>query len=267
MPAHASSWGRAYPELTIQCPGHQTLLDPTDTDSFNVYEVFDDLMGEFDPLFNTSGFFHIGGDEAPKKQWKESELTQQVMERENLANEGELQSYFITRIEQFLNKNGRQIIGWDEILEGGLAPNATVMSWRGMEGGIKAAKQNHNVVMTPTSHMYLDYYQAHEETEPLAIGGFSSLEEVYHFEPVPEESQYILGAQGNVWTEYMHSGDKVEYMAYPRASAIAEVTWSPKSKRNWTHFWRRLQTHFKRFDVMNVNAAEHYHNRMPQFSE
>jgi hexosaminidase len=277
MPGHASAALAAYPEFgckqnkdyqvkttwgifeDIYCPSEQTFI------------FLENILVEILELF-PGEYIHIGGDEAPKKPWEESELAQQVIEREGLADEEELQSYFITRIEEFLNANGRQIIGWDEILEGGLAPNATVMSWRGMEGGIEAAKQQHNVIMTPTSHAYLDYYQADAETEPLAIGGFTPLKEVYNFEPVPEEltveeSQYILGAQGNVWTEYMHTGDKVEYMAYPRASAIAEVTWSPKTKRNWTDFWRRIQTHFDRFDILNINAAEHYRNKMPKFSE
>lgn len=277
MPGHASAALASYPEFgckpnkdyqvkttwgvfeDIYCPSEQTFI------------FLENVLVEIMELF-PSDYIHIGGDEAPKKHWEESKLAQQVIERENLEDEKELQSYFITRIENFLNANDRQIIGWDEILEGGLAPNATVMSWRGMEGGIEAAKQQHNVVMTPTSHAYLDYYQADPETEPLAIGGFSPLEEVYNFEPVPEEltaeeSEYILGAQGNVWTEYMHTGNKVEYMAYPRASAMAEVTWAPKSKRNWTDFWRRMQTHFERFDILEVNAAAHYRNKMPKFTE
>lgn len=277
MPGHASAALASYPEFgckpnkdyqvkttwgifeDIYCPSEQT------------FTFLENVLAEVIELF-PSEYIHIGGDEAPKKQWEESNLAQQVIEREGLEDEEELQSYFITRIEEYLNANGRQIIGWDEILEGGLAPNATVMSWRGMEGGIKAAKQQHNVIMTPTSHVYLDYYQADSETEPLAIGGFSPLKEVYNFEPVPEEltaeeSEYILGAQGNIWTEYMNSGEKVEYMAYPRASAIAEVNWSPESKRNWTDFWRRMQTHFDRFDILDVNAAEHYRSKMPQFSE
>ncbi len=277
MPGHASAALATYPELgcikdknyqvkttwgvfeDIYCPSEQT------------FTFLENVLTEVMDLF-PSKYIHIGGDEAPKKQWEESELAQQVIERENLANEEELQSYFITRIEQFLNKNGRQIIGWDEILEGGLAPNATVMSWRGMEGGIKAAQQKHNVIMTPTSHLYFDYYQANSETEPLAIGYFSPLKEVYQFNPIPDEltadeTKYVLGAQGNVWTEYIHSGDKVEYMAYPRASALSEVVWTPNSKQNWTDFWHRLQTHFERFEVLNVNAAEHYQNKMPQFSE
>lgn len=216
----------------------------------------------------TSVLASVGGDEAPKAQWEESEVAQQVIQREGLEDEHELQSYFITRMERFLNEHGRQIIGWDEILEGGLAPNATVMSWRGIEGGIAAARQGHDVVMTPTSHVYLDYYQADPETEPLAIGGFTTLEKAYSFEPVPdvlneEEAQHVLGAQGNVWTEYIKSPDKAEYMAYPRAMAIAELDWTPKSKKNFTLFWRRLQNHFKRFDIMDINAAEHYRGIMP----
>lgn len=277
MPGHASAALASYPELgcvegkdyqvkttwgifeDIYCPSEQT------------FTFLENVLTEVMALF-PSEYIHIGGDEAPKAQWEESELAQQVIEREGLEDEHELQSYFITRMERFLNENGRQIIGWDEILEGGLAPNATVMSWRGVEGGIEAAQQGNNVIMTPTSHVYLDYNQAPGDGEPLSIGGFSPLKEVYNFEPVPEEltteeAEYIKGAQGNVWTEYIHTGDKAEYMAYPRASAVAELTWSPKSKRNWTGFWRRLQKHFSRFEVMEVNAAEHYRNKMPHFSE
>ena len=277
MPGHASAALAAYPELgcvedknyqvkttwgvfeDIYCPSEQT------------FTFLENVLTEVMRLF-PSKYIHIGGDEAPKTQWEESELAQQVIEREGLNNEKELQSYFITRIEAFLNENSRQIIGWDEILEGGLAPNATVMSWRGTTGGIEAAKENHNVIMTPTSHMYFDYYQANPQTEPLAIGGFSPVKEVYNFDPIPEElskkeSEFVLGVQGNIWTEYMHSGDKVEYMAYPRASALSEVTWSPKSKQNWTDFWRRLQTHFDRLEVLGVNAAQHYNGKIPVFPE
>ncbi len=277
MPGHASAALASYPELgciegkdykvqttwgifeDIYCPSEQT------------FTFLKNVLTEVMQLF-PSKYIHIGGDEAPKKQWKESELAQQVIQREGLKDEKELQSYFITRIEEFLNKNGRQIIGWDEILEGGLAPNATVMSWRGTEGGIAAAKQHHDVVMTPGSHLYFDYYQGVPETEPLAIGGFSPVKEVYSFEPIPEEltvkeSKFVMGAQANVWTEYIQSGNKVEYMAYPRAAALSEVTWSPKSKQNWTDFWRRLQTHFDRLDVLDVNAAQHYNGKIPVFPE
>lgn len=276
MPGHASAAIASYPVLgcsnvkhhqvqptwgvfkDIYCPSEQT------------FSFLENVLTEVMNLF-PGKYIHIGGDEAPKDAWKNSALAQQVIEREKLKDEQELQSYFIRRIEKFLNAHGREIIGWDEILEGGLAPNATVMSWRGTEGGIEAARQHHNVIMTPGGYCYLDHYQANPETEPLAIGGFTSLKKVYSYEPVPdqlneEQSKYILGAQGNVWTEYIDSGDKVEYMAYPRAAALSEVDWSPKAKRNWTGFWRRLQTEFKRYDILGVNAAEHYRGRMPHWS-
>lgn len=276
MPGHSSAALEAYPQLgcepdkaykaqttwgvfeDIYCPSEET------------FAFLENVLIEVMDLF-PSEYIHIGGDEAPKTAWENSELAQQVIKREGLKDEHELQSYFITRIENFLNSKGRQIIGWDEILEGGLAPNATVMSWRGIEGGIAAAQQGHDVVMTPTSHVYLDYYQADPKTEPLAIGGFTSLEKTYSYEPTPdtltkEESKYILGAQGNVWTEYMHTGDKVEYMAWPRALALAEVVWSPKEKRDWFNFWGRLQTHFQRLENMGVNAAEHYRGKMPSMT-
>lgn len=277
MPGHSSAALEAYPQLgcepdkdykaqttwgvfeDIYCPSEET------------FTFLENVLTEVIELF-PSEYIHIGGDEAPKTAWENSELAQQVMEREGLEDEHELQSYFIRRIEQFLNSKGRQIIGWDEILEGGLAPNATVMSWRGIEGGIAAAQQGHDVVMTPTSHVYLDYYQADPETEPLTIGGFTTLEKTYSYEPTPdtlteEESKYILGAQANVWTEYMHSGRKVEYMAYPRAAALSEVVWSPAKKRDWSGFWARLQTHFNRLEYMEVNAAEHYRGQMPELSK
>lgn len=274
MPGHSSAALEAYPELgcepekdykaqttwgvfeDIYCPSEET------------FTFLENVLTEVIDLF-PSEYIHIGGDEAPKTAWENSDLAQQVIEREGLEDEHELQSYFIRRIEQFLNSKGRQIIGWDEILEGGLAPNATVMSWRGIEGGIAAAQQGHDVVMTPTSHVYLDYYQADPETEPLAIGGFTTLEKTYSYEPTPdtlteEESKHILGAQGNVWTEYMHTGRKVEYMAYPRAAALSEVVWSPAEKRDWTNFWGRLQTHFQRLEYLGINAAEHYRGQMPE---
>ncbi len=276
MPGHSSAALEAYPSLGCE-PNKEYKVQST-------WGVFDDIYCPSEETFTflenvlievmdlfPSEYIHIGGDEAPKTAWENSKLAQEVIKREGLKDEHELQSYFITRIEKFLNSKGRQIIGWDEILEGGLAPNATVMSWRGVEGGIAAAQQGHNVIMTPTSHVYLDYYQADPKTEPLAIGGFTTLEKVYSYEPTPdtlteEESKYILGAQGNVWTEYMHTGSKVEYMAFPRAAALAEVVWSPKEKRNWFSFWGRLQTHFQRLEHMEVNAAEHYRGKMPKMN-
>lgn len=268
MPGHASAALASYPWLgcnpdkgyhvqstwgvfeEIYCPSERT------------FTFLENVLTEVMALF-PSEYIHIGGDEAPKTAWENSKLAQEVIKREGLKNEHELQSYFVTRIEKFLNAHGRQIIGWDEILQGGLAPNATVMSWRGIEGGIKAARQGHDVIMTPTSYCYLDYYQADKETEPLAIGGFTPLPKVYSFEPIPEaldkkEAQHILGAQANIWTEYIRSGNKVEYMAYPRAVAMAEVNWSEKEDRNWEDFLKRLQSQFERWEIMGVNAAEHY---------
>lgn len=268
MPGHASAALAAYPELgcepdkayhvqttwgvfeDIFCPREQT------------FTFLENVLSEVMELF-PGKYIHIGGDEAPKTAWENSALAQDVMAREGLADEHELQSYFITRIEKFLNRHGRRIIGWDEILEGGLAPNATVMSWRGEAGGIAAARQGHNVVMTPGSHLYLDHYQADPDHEPLAFGGFTPLQKTYSYEPVPDtlteaQARYILGAQGNVWTEYIQSGNKVEYMAYPRASALAEVVWSPKIKRDWDRFWQKLQLHFQRLEILEVNAAGHY---------
>ncbi|MEQ8524556.1 beta-N-acetylhexosaminidase [Gracilimonas sp.] len=268
MPGHSSAALAAYPQFgcfdkeyhvqstwgvfeDIYCPSEET------------FAFLEDVLTEVMELF-PSKYIHIGGDEAPKKQWKESDIAQEVIRREGLKDEHELQSYFIGRIEKFLNENGRQIIGWDEIMEGGLAPQATVMSWRGEKGGIEAAKMKHDVIMTPNGSNYFDHFQAQPTgNEPISIGGLTTLEDVYHYEPVPEEltpeeAKYILGSQGNVWTEYIHSGDKVEYMAYPRVTALAEVLWTPKEQKNWLEFWARLQSHFERLDILEVNYAPHY---------
>lgn len=210
---------------------------------------------------------HIGGDEAPKIRWKNCDSCQALIKKEGLKDEHELQSYFITRMEKYLNGKGRQIIGWDEILEGGLAPNATVMSWRGVEGAVAAAKQGHKVIMTPTSHCYFDYYQSDDDNEPLAIGGLLPLEKVYHFNPIPEgltieEAQFVLGAQGNVWTEYMKNEQQVEYMAFPRAVALSEVLWTSEKKKNHTDFVNRLEHFHKRMDALDIHYANHLYEIM-----
>lgn len=271
MPGHSSAALASYPELG--CVDKDYYVQPTWGVIEDIYcpkeetfEFLENVLLEVMELFPGT-YIHIGGDEAPKKQWKESKVAQDVMKREGLESEEELQSYFITRMEKFLNKHGRQIIGWDEILEGGLAPKATVMSWRGEAGGIKAAKMNHDVIMTPWDTNYFDHYQDTKETEPIAIGFHTTLRDVYHYDPIPEElneeeAQYVLGAQGNVWTEFIHTPAKVEYMAYPRASALAEVLWTPASGKNWMEFWSRMQIHFRRFDIMGVNAAPHYDGKM-----
>ena len=218
-------------------------------------------MDEVLELF-PSKYIHIGGDEAPKTRWKNCAHCQDLIKKEGLKDEHHLQSYFITKMEKYLNSKRRQIIGWDEILEGGLAPNATVMSWRGTSGAVEAAKSGHNVVMTPTSHCYFDYYQSENEDEPLAIGGFLPLEKVYGFNPIPEEltteeSKYVLGAQGNIWTEYIPNEKHLEYMAFPRMLALSEVVWSQPEHKNYKDFVSRLENFHQRLDALDINYANH----------
>lgn len=220
------------------------------------FKFLEDVLDEVMALF-PSKYIHVGGDESPKDAWKRSEFCQQLIKEKGLKDEHELQSYFIQRMEKYINKNGRTLIGWDEILEGGLAPNAIVMSWRGEEGGIAAAKENHQVIMTPGSHVYLDHSQTKNEKE-VTIGGFTNLEKIYGYEPIPKElneqqAKYVLGAQGNVWTEYMPNPAKVEYMIFPRLSALSEVLWSPKEIKNWSAFETKIETMKKRYDMWGAN--------------
>lgn len=202
-------------------------------------------------------YIHIGGDEVPKANWKGCPKCQERMRAEGLKSEAELQSYFVRRIERFINSKGRTLVGWSEIREGGLARNAVVMDWIG--GAIEAAREGHDVVMSPTTSCYLDFYQTEDRTtEPHASGGFLPLDKVYSFEPIPaglpsDLEHHVLGAQGNIWTEYIPSLKHVEYMAYPRGCALAEVAWSPRAGRNWGDFTRRLQVHLKRLDELGVN--------------
>ena len=265
MPGHSTAALAAYPWLS--CTGGPFEVGK----AWGVYEdvycakdstfgFLEDVLEEVMPLFSGK-YIHIGGDESPKTRWKECPQCQAVIKKEGLKDEHELQSYFIQRIEKFVNSKGKQIIGWDEILEGGLAPNAAVMSWRGTEGGIAAAKQKHKVVMSPYSHCYFDFYQGTPAYEPLAIGGYTPIETVYSYQPTPDtlnadEQQYILGAQGNVWTEYMVSTDQVQYMALPRMAALAEVVWSPKEQRDYEDFRPRLLNHFKTLDRLGVNYSK-----------
>ncbi len=264
MPGHAQAALAAYPELGCT-PGPfnvaQTwgVFDDVFCPNEETFTFLQNVLDEVMALF-PSPYIHIGGDECPKTRWKESAFCQDLMKREGLKDEHELQSYFVRRIEQYINSKGRNIIGWDEILEGGLAPNATVMSWRGMSGGIEAAQSGHDVIMTPGTHCYLDHYQADPAFEPLAIGGLTTLEKVYSFNPIPsklnaEEAKHILGAQGNLWTEYIDSPGKAEYMAYPRAIALAEVLWTPAIRKDWKGFVQRLNAHLERLDGMKVNYA------------
>ena len=262
MPGHSQAALAAYPEL-----GNTGKTLPVRTywgvneNVFNVDEstilFLQDVLTEVLDLF-PSTFIHIGGDEAPKAQWKNSPAAQARMKELGLANEEELQSWFIGRMDTFLAERGRRLIGWDEILEGGLAPGATVMSWRGEGGGIAAAKSGHDFVMASNSHMYLDYYQADSRTEPLAIGGFLPLEKVYAFDPIPaslteSERKHVLGVQGQIWTEYIATPQKAEYMAYPRACAVSETAWTPVTGKTYAGFHTRLKTHLERLSYLNVN--------------
>ena len=264
MPGHALAALSAYPELGCDSTRIYTaatkwgVFDDVFCPSDTTFTFLQNVLSEVMDIF-PSKYIHIGGDECPKKAWEKSAFCQNLMRANGLKDEHELQSYFIRRIEKYVNSKGRRIIGWDEILEGGLAPDATVMSWRGTEGGIAAARQQHNVIMTPGTHCYFDHYQANPATEPVAIGGFTSLEKVYAYNPTPdslaENARYILGAQGNVWTEYMTTPDYVEYMAFPRACALSEVLWT-NIGRNYEQFVQRLPAHFARLDRLNVNYAK-----------
>jgi len=269
MPGHAQAAVAAYPELgctggNIEVATKWGIFEDVFCPTEETFTFLENVLTEVIELF-PGPYIHIGGDECPKTQWKSSVFCQELIKKEKLKDEHGLQSYFIKRIEKFVNSKGKRIIGWDEILEGGLAPNATVMSWRGEKGGIEAAKSGHEVIMTPTDNCYLDYYQALGKDEPLAIGGYLPLEKVYAYEPVPaelteKEGKLVLGAQGNVWTEYMKTPAHVEYMVFPRAIALAEVVWSPKANRNFKDFGRRLGVHLPRLKAAGVNAANHLYD-------
>ena len=262
MPGHAQAAIAAYPELGVT--GEQLEVWPrwgVNANIFNPSEktilFLQDVLAEVLTLF-PGPFVHIGGDEAIKDQWKASAEVQARIKELGLKDEHEMQSYMVRRMDKFLAERGRRLIGWDEILEGGLAPGATVMSWRGVEGGITAAKAGHDVVMAPTTHVYLDYAQSQEPGELPNIGGNLPLEKVYSFEPVPpalttEEARHILGAQGNIWTEYITSPGHVEYMAFPRLTAIAEVTWTPATKKNYEDFLKRMRVHEGRYRALDMN--------------
>ncbi len=275
MPGHAVAAIASYPWLS--CTGKQLdvekgwgVFENVFCTKDSVFRFLEHVLDEVIPLF-PGKYIHIGGDESPKTRWKACPNCQQVIKREKLKDEHELQSYFIKRMEKYVSSKGRKIIGWDEILEGGLAPNAAVMSWQGQEGGIAAAHQKHPVVMSPTSHCYFDYYQASPAGEPLAIGGYVPLEKVYAFEPVPdaltaEEQACIMGAQGNVWTEYMLNETQVEYMVLPRMAALAEVVWTPKEQRNETDFLTRIQNHFRLLDLLGYTYARSLYRIAPKIS-
>jgi hexosaminidase len=267
MPAHVSSAIAAYPELAcfnqkigVPSGGVWPITDIYCAGKENTFQFLQDVIDEVIAIF-PSKYIHIGGDEATKTNWETCPHCQKRMQEEGLKNVHELQSYFVKRMEKYINSKGKKVIGWDEILEGGLAPDATVMSWRGTEGGIEASKQGHDVIMTPESHCYFNIYQGPQNEEPLAFGGFIPLTKVYHFDPVvdemtPEQAKHILGAQANLWAEYIESTQESEYMIFPRLGAMAEVLWSPKEARNWNDFTTRLPSLLARFDYLGINYSK-----------
>lgn len=270
MPGHALAAIACYPELSCGLEDHyetatkwgvfKQVYCPKD----ETFKFLEDVMDEVFELF-PSKLVHIGGDECPKASWKECEHCQKLIRQLGLKDEFELQSWFITRMEKYINSKGHEIIGWDEILQGGLAPNAKVMSWLGEEGGIKAAKQHHEVVMAPYPKYYLDYCQADPESEPLSMGGPTTLRTMYEYNPVPEvltpqEQKYIIGVEGCVWTEYLPTPERVEYMAYPRMAAIAESGWTGGGHKDWDSFTRRLEVQFRRYDEFDLGYCRAFYN-------
>lgn len=267
IPGHSSEVFAAYPALS--CLGAPQEVTPGGyyppdmatcycAGNEDVFTFLENILDETIALFPDAPYIHIGGDEVDKRFWSNCPKCKARMKAEGLENVDELQSYFIKRIENFVNSRGKNIIGWDEILEGGLTPNATVMSWRGIAGGIAAARQGHDVIMTPNSHLYFDYYQNTPAAEPKAIGGFISTKTVYEFNPIPEaltpdQAKHILGAQANIWAEFIESFDHIELMALPRMAALSEVVWSPAENRDWSSFSERLAAHNGRYKAMGAN--------------
>lgn len=264
MPGHAQAALSAYPQYScVGGPFEVMTKWGVSEDVFctkdSTFIFLKNILDEVLKLF-PSKYIHIGGDEVPKTRWKACEICQSNMKKNKLSDEHELQSFFIKKIDEYLTKKGRNLIGWDEILEGGLAPNAAVMSWRGEEGGIEASKQKHNVVMSPGTHCYFDHYQGNRNTEPLAIGGYTPIEKVYSYNPVPEkinleQAKYIMGAQANVWTEYMSTTEHVEYMVMPRLCALSEVLWTGNNRPGFDHFKERLKKQFSLFDKLGIYYA------------
>ncbi|MGO1068846.1 family 20 glycosylhydrolase [Lysobacter sp. CA199] len=261
MPGHALAALAAYPELACT-PGpfevgnvwgvESNILCPSEATFTFIEGVLDEVMDIF-----PSAYIHLGGDEAPTTRWKQSALAQQIIQREGLKDEHALQGWFMRRVEKYLHAHGRKMIGWDEILDGDPLPSAAVMSWRGMDGGIRAARLGHRVIMSPTSYVYFDYCQSLAKSEPICSGHLP-LRQVYDFEPVPEQltpeqQARIAGAQGNLWTERMRTSESVEYMMWPRALALSEVLWSPRERRDWTDFTRRLEPQLRTLDALRVN--------------
>lgn len=256
FPAHSDEVFVAYPELC--CAGKSHTSGDFCIGNPKTFEFMENVLTEVIELF-PSEYIHIGGDEAGKNTWKTCPKCQALMKKEKLANVDELQSYMIRKAEKFLNSKGRRLIGWDEILEGGLAPEATVMSWRGEAAGFKSARMGHDVIMTPGSYMYFDFYQADPRHQPVAIGGYTPIRKVYNYNPIPqdsltaEEAKHFLGVQANTWTEYIPTPEHLEYMMFPRALAVAEIGWTPQEKRDWQDFKPRVNAHIPVLQQMGLN--------------
>ncbi|TZF86372.1 beta-N-acetylhexosaminidase (plasmid) [Pedobacter sp. BS3] len=271
VPGHSQAILAAYPnlgckadttyEVSTRWGVHKEILCPKE----ETFKFLEDVLTEVMDIF-PSKYIHIGGDEVPKDRWKESAYCQNLIRTLNLKDEHGLQSYFIGRLEKFLNSKGREIIGWDEILEGGLAPNATLMSWHGEKGGIAAARQNHQVIMTPSAYTYVNLYQTKDrKQEPFSNGGFLPLEKVYSYNPVPagltpDEARYILGTQACLWTEYVTNERDAEFMTFPRACALAEVGWTSLAQKDYNGFLRRLNYNLRHLDKMKMDFFKYYSN-------
>ncbi|MBP8115776.1 MAG: family 20 glycosylhydrolase, partial [Chitinophagaceae bacterium] len=289
MPGHGSAaiaaypWLSCFPEKPTEIPKNMISNKSVEEQKNGRVKLVQETWGVFDDIFCAgkdstflflqnvideviplfpSKYFHIGGDEAPKTHWKTCPQCQKKIKELKLKDEHELQSWFVQRIEKYLNSKGKTLIGWDEILEGGLAPNAVVMSWRGEAGGIEAAKQKHKVIMTPGSPLYFDHSQSENE-DSVTIGGYNPIEKVYAYDPIPkelteEEGKYILGAQANVWAEYIGNEKKVEYTIFPRMAALSEMLWTPKEKKDWNDFEKRLPEQIKRYENWGANYSKAY---------
>ncbi len=268
MPGHSRAALAAYPQYSCTgeeqpVPGLWGVFDDIYCSKEETIVFMQDVLSEVLELF-PSEYIHIGGDEAPKVRWKNCNDCKAVMLENDLADEHELQSYFIHRMDKFLTKHGRRLIGWDEILEGGLSPNAAVMSWRGEQGGIEAAKQGHYVVMSPTTYCYFDYYQSSHDAEPLAIGGFLPLDKAYRYSPIPKNMPddavpFVLGGQANLWTEYIADFEHLEYMAYPRAIALSQGLWCSEKPSYEEFLTTYLNHHESLLQHNKVNYARSIH--------
>lgn len=283
LPGHMLAALTAYPELGCTGGPYEVWRiwgvseDVLCAGNDKVLKFLEDVYSELIEIF-PSEYIHVGGDECPKTRWEKCPKCQARIKAlglksdKNHSKEERLQSFVINHIEKFLNEHGRQIIGWDEILEGGLAPNATVMSWRGERGGIEAAKQKHDVIMTPNTYLYFDYYQAKDtENEPFGIGGYLPIERVYSYEPMPasltpEEQKYIKGVQANLWTEYIATFPHAQYMVLPRWAALSEVQWSAQGKKDYAHFLARLPRLISWYEASGYNYAKHVFEVQQEFT-